>query len=338
LAIGSPGAAGEGPFSGAVILVGLDPSDLFNPIRYQDTVRYGSTGDRFGFALAWAGDTLAISAVGRSLDRIIGEVLLYRNTTAGLQLIGPLPVQWQDIQLPFTRWFGTSIAVAGDRIAVSAPYSGTRTNVAQQNLGTLFIFGRDPVSTTGWALDTAWFDPVTVEPTGCIFGHIELGRSGLGFVGNELFMDHSASYVGSPGNVLMPWQVHDPTLEGCGPCTLRGVERSGGLWRFDEVHGTLHGADRMADRGWTTDGDALYVERFTSSTGEWATAIHRMDEGGPGAWGIAESVPIGGDPCDELDAPLCAKGDLLARMVLQQGPECGVPPGLVRLRVQVLQR
>lgn len=339
LAIGVPGAAEEGALTGAVILCNVVQGGVSDPVQPVDTLFGAAAGDRFGFGLLWVGDTLLVGAVGRSLDRFTGEVPLF-GTAAGALSLGSLPARWQDTQIPFTRWFGKAMAQDRDRLAVAAPYSGFRTEVARQNIGALFLYQRDGNATSGWSLDTVWFDTDVLDD-GCTFEHIELGRNGVAFAGNALVLDHGASYTGGSGNALVPFQSLDPNvqIDGCSTCGLRIVEQAPEGWSFDAVVPTQQPAewDRMAEGGWTTDAGSIYVERGNSVTGEWVTTIHQRDAGGPGTWGVAASLPAMDEDCDVLTGPIVVRGNDLIRIALRR-PDCGAPADVQRSELQIFAR
>lgn len=340
IAIGVPGADGEGAMAGAVVLCTVLAGSVFDPVQVVDTLHGTAAGDRFGYDLLWVGDTLSVGSVGRSLDRFLGEVAQFRSTPTGAAGIGSLPARWQDTQMPFTRWFGKSMAQDMDHLAVAAPYSGFRSELAQQNIGALFIYERNANVTAGWSLDTVWFDTALLGD-GCTFQHIELGRNGLGFAGEALVLDHGASYLGGPGNALVPFQSlgSDVQISGCASCGLRIVEQAPEGWSFDAIVATQQPAewDRMAEGGWTTDAEAIYVERGNSVTGEWVTTIHQRDAGGSGTWGVAASLPALDAACDVLTGPLVVSGNDLMRIALRR-PDCGVPADVQRSELQIFAR
>ena len=341
IAIGVPGANSEGSMTGAVVLCSVLAGSVADPVQSVDTLEGIAAGDRFGYSLAWIGDTLAVGAVGRSLDRFTGEVPLFSATASGATGLASLPARWENTEIPFTRWFGMSLANSGDRMAVTAPYSGFRTDFDQQNVGVLFMYQRNMADPSGWALDTVWSD-MSLMSDGCTFAHLELGRNGVGFVGNDLVLDHGPSYDGIPGDALVPFQSRGAAVlvDGCADCGLRIVEEGVDGWSFDQVVATQQSAewDRMAERGWTTDAEALYVERGNSATGAWATTIHQRDVGGVGAWGVAATLPALDAACDVLTGPLAVSGNDLMRIALRRPTTCDVPADVQRLELQIFSR
>ncbi|MBL7938225.1 MAG: FG-GAP repeat protein [Flavobacteriales bacterium] len=337
IAIGIPGADHDGALTGSVLLCVVLPGAVEDPVQVVDTLRGLAAGDRFGYSLAWCGDSLAIGAVGRSLDRFTGEVPLF-GATAGAVAIGSLQARWQDLQVPFTRYFGMSIAQGGDHLAVSAPFAGFRNDVPQQNIGALFMYERNASEPTGWALDTVW-SGTNVLPDGCTFEHLELGRNGAGFVGDALVLDHGVPYSGGPGTSLLPFRSLGDVLQGCASCRLRVATHQEGQWSFDAMVDPQHPAelDRIAERGWTTDPTAIYVERVNSSTGVWATTIHQRDSGGPGVWGVEAVIPALDEACDKLAGPITVSGNDLMRIALRSGT-CDVPENVVRAELQIFSR
>jgi|GEM_PF-6703403 len=341
IAVGVPGATSEGPMTGAVVLCTVLASSVADPVQLVDTLLGTAAGDRFGFSLSWVGDSLAVGSVGRSLDRFTGEVPVFAATNSGAMAIGSVPARWQDLEIPFTRWFGMSLANDGDRMAVTAPYAGFRTDFDQQNIGALFVYQRNTADPSGWALDTVWFD-LSLVPDGCTFAHLELGRNGVGFVGNDLVIDHGPSYDGISGNELVPFQSRGAEIlvDGCADCSLRIVEHGPDGWSFDTMIATQQpaGSDRMAERGWSTDADALYVQRGNSATGEWVTTIHQRDAGGPGVWGVQTTLPALDALCDILTGPIAVSGDDLMRIAMRRSGACGAPADVQRLELQIFAR
>lgn len=335
LAIGVPGDDGLGAMAGAVILVDILSLGSLDPVLVRDTIRYGAAGDRFGMSLLWIGDTLAVGAVGRSLDRVVGEVRLYHDSPTTVHALGGLPLAWNDIQLPFTRWFGAALACSGEKLAVAAPFSGTGSAVAGHNIGSLFIYERDPGSAIGWALDTAWFDPAMINDSACVFGHIELGRGGLGFLDDAIVFDHALAYSGGPGSELVPWQDRSGTL-GCAPCGVRIARYEEASWLFGLASATDQVMSHMT--GWTTDAGSLYAHRYDGAVGAWCTAVHERDFPEPGMWGVAECIDASDPVCDVFVAPLSVAGDRMLRLAAQRGSACDVPDGVQKLRLEMLRR
>lgn len=341
LAVGSPGAASAGPFTGVVRMFRIVPADLIDPVQTSGSIVLPDAvgNDRFGYALAWIGDTLLASAVGRSSFHTTGAVFLCADGPQGFQAIGALPIASNDVQVPFTRWFGRSIAVARDRIAIAAPYSGFDVGYAEQNVGAVHLFKPDLVSGIGWVLDTAWFDAGLDAADPCRFERIELGKEGLAFVGDELIMDHSRRHIGVPGTLLEHWQSHDPAPIGCPECGLRIVQHEASDWDFDGSTSPLASSPLLQRgvRGWCVDGDTLYVEWFDPTAVTWHTDRHVRDAGGPGAWGVVDEIPEL-DACDDLRGPMIVNGDHLVRTSLRRGSECGVEDGSMAIDLQIFHR
>lgn len=338
LAIGSPGATSAGPFTGAVRMFRIRPNDLTSPVQPYGSIDLPDAvgNERFGYTLAWSGDTLLASAVDRSSFHMTGAVFLCADGPEGFIPIGVLPAQWTDLQIPFMRWFGTSIAVSEGRIAVASPFTGFDIGNAEQNIGAVHVFKRDPATPLGWALDTVWFDPALDGAGSCSFDRIELGNEGLAFAGDQLVLDYSQRYIGSTGTALQPWQVHDPALMGCPECGLRIVGQDAGSWMFDgsaepdqdEVQFTRGVA------GWSSANGDLFIEWYRQSDDTWRTSVHRRDEGGPNAWGITSEVAEL-DACDDLRGPLVIDGGHLVRSSQRRGADCAVGTDLIELEFQI---
>jgi len=334
VAIGSPGAASGGPFTGAVDIMQWNPDAMDDPLLPLERILLpdATSGDRFGYALLWVGDTLAVGAVGRSGPLRTGQVSLFRPTGGGYLLLGHLPLAASHVQAPFVRWFGSTLAQQGDRLYVAAPFTGFRQDEPGQNIGSLHRYVRAPLSPLGWAFDGAWMDAAS---DGCGMARIELGRTALMGAGAALLVDHSAQYAGEEGSALSPWQQYpSPAQEGCATCGLRSL-----TWDEEGVNaleaalvkpstdallpvsGSVHGLEDLAINWWMPAG------------GAWVTCIHRFDEDA-GVWTIAEQLSAT-DDCDLMDQPMARYNDLLARVVVHTGADCSVPDGMVRTFLQV---
>lgn len=337
LAVGSPATDAAGPYSGEVRMYAIDPqpgADALQPMGVL--VLDDATGnDRFGYAVHWLGDTLAVSAVGRAGIRSFGEVFLFDVLDGVPGLIAPLPSPRQDLQTPFIRWFGTTMAFDGDRLVVVAPFTGFEPARPQQNIGSLHLYHRDGSSASGWVLDSAWADMRVDTTTSCSFLRMELGRWGVAFTGDDLVVDNAASYDGTPGNPLEPWLFPD-TVPGCDACGLHFVAYADNVWDLSGSTTIAPPAEpqQRAVEAWMMHGDALYAGWYDPTNGSWSTAIHRRDQGGPGAWGV-DAVLMATDACDRLDGPLATDGARLVRVVTSRGSACDAPPGSMHIRAEV---
>jgi hypothetical protein len=336
LAVGSPATDDAGPLTGEVRMytVDLEPgADVLQPsgvIALEDR----TSNDRFGYTVCWLGDTLAVSAVGRAARRSFGKVFLFSSGDVPA-LIAPLPSSSEDVQAPFIRWFGATMTTNGNRLAIAAPFTGFEATRPMQNIGSIHMYRRDALEPSGWTRDTAWADTRVDTAIVCSFQHMELGRWGLAFAGEELVMDHAQLYQGISGNDLEPWYFPD-TSEACPACGLRIVRNLSGVWDLSGSSPVAPYSPQQtrAVHGWTVAEDALYVGWFDPTNEVWTTAVHRRDQGGPGAWGVEATIPST-DPCDDLSGPLDVNGALLARLTERRGAECGVAPGMVRIGVEI---
>ncbi len=337
LAVGSPGAEAAGPFTGETRLYSIDlepGADVLQPIGSL-MLEDATSNDLFGYDVHWLGDTLAVSAVGRAEARSLGEVFLFTLIGGDPLWSGSLPSPLADLQVPFIRWFGACMANAGDRMAVAAPFSGFETSRPQQNIGALAIYRRDNAQPSGWVLDTAWADLRTDTGTTCSFQRMELGRWGLAFSGGQLIMDHSRPYTGVVGNDLEPWLFPDPA-PACATCGSLIVQNTDGHWELSSAAALQPGnaAFTRAAEALSVAGDALFAGWFDPVNGSWMTEVHRRDQGGPGAWGVEQTIPAS-STCDRLDGPIAVEGGHLARSTRQVASGCGVPEGFFRLGVEV---
>ncbi len=337
LAVGSPGAGSAGPFTGETRLYTIDEepgADVLQPIGSL-VLDDATSNDLFGYGVHWLGDTLAVSAVGRAEARSLGEVFLFTLSGGDAVWSASLPSPLADLQVPFIRWFGARMTHAGDRMAVAAPFSGFETSRPQQNIGALAVYRKDGAQPSGWVLDTAWADMRTDTGTACSFQRMELGRWGLAFSGEELIMDHARPYTGIDGNELEPWLFPDPA-PACATCGSLIVQNTDGQWELStaialqpEDAAYMRGAEAL-----TVLGDALFAGWFDPVGGSWMTEVHRRDQGGPGAWGVEQTIPAS-TTCDRLDGPLAVDGVHLARSTRQVASGCAVPQGFYRLGVEV---
>lgn len=340
LAVGSPAAQAGGPFTGEVRLYALnnipgeDVLDLQEVITHPDQVSNG----RFGYALHWLGDTLAVSAVSLASSRSSGRVALFLPAPGGYSTTPPLTLSPQNDDVPFIRWFGAAIARSGDRLAIAAPFSGFEATIDQQNVGSIHLFRRDTLSPSGWVADTCWSDLSIDGSTACAFERMELGRWGMAFVDGGLMVDHSVRYSGPGGSALSPWTLPDTAAGACPPCGLRAVRLVQEAWDFAGASVPL-GTGLPFYRGtssWCAAHDTLIHGRQDPGTGEWATVVHLRNEGGDDAWGPSLVLPLN-DPCDGLTGPMRLAGPFFVRVAIRTGETCSVPVGSMRLSVEVFQ-
>lgn len=335
LAVGAPGVNDH---SGRVRLFSIDTQDQIDPLVDLGPLPFTDLlpDDRFGYSLAWLGDTLAVGTVGRTGFRRQGAVLLFAGGTNGTDPIGELPVDPDRGQVPFQRWFGTSITRSGDRLAVAASFTGFQENEPRENIGTVHLYRRDGGATVGWSLDTVLFD-ITPRSNPCVFfERVELGREGMAFVDDRLVVDHSSFYTGTSGNDLAPWRSHGSGMNGCAECALRIIPNTG-TWDLGTALTTAQEPDQARSiEGWAVDGDALFVNWHRATGPNWETAIHQRDQGGANAWGIGTTLPEL-DPCDILSGPIAVDSATLVRTSLRRDPGCGVAAGMMELELQIFR-
>lgn len=340
LAIGSPGAQGGGPFTGEVRLYALsdipgeDVLELQEVINHPDQVSNG----RFGYALHWLGDTLAVSAVSLASSRSSGRVSLFLPAPGGYSATPPLTLLPQSTSVPYTRWFGAALASSGGRLAIAAPFSGFEATIDQQNTGSIHLFRRDPLSPVGWTADTSWADISVDGSTACAFERMELGRWGMAFVDGGLMVDHTNRYSGPDGSVLSPWTVPDTAAGACPACGLRAVHLEQQAWDFTGSSAPL-GTGLPFYRGtssWCAAHDTLIYGRQDPGTEEWATVVHLRNQGGDQAWGPSLILPLTGQ-CDRPSGPMLLSGPFFVRVSIRTGEGCAVPVASMRLVVDVFE-
>ena len=335
LLVGSPSSDVAGAYSGKVRVFRIDTSQPNQPLSESQPVVLADAQaeDRFGYAMELAGDTLWVSAIGRSAFHVNGVVQAFSVLEAGLAPISALSPRWTDSQLPFTRGFGVAVLPRANRVLVAAPFSGFDTTLVDSDIGSLHAYVRDATEPNGWRVDTVLFDHTVQED--CGYARVQLGRWGLGYSQGCLVVDHSNSFSGVQGNSLVPWPVQPPSPEGCAACGLRLIPWEGTL---DLEGGDFLPADPSWERatsGWFATDDALFVEWFDSSDQTWHTAQHQRDPV-DGTWSVPYLIDEL-DVCDDLSGPLVVKGDVLLRTAWRRGDACGAP-GAARVEVQLFQR
>ncbi|MBK8340606.1 MAG: hypothetical protein IPK99_11715 [Flavobacteriales bacterium] len=337
LTIGSPQSNANGPNAGEVHMYQLDIDDPFDPVIDLGPLNpaVAAPGDLFGYAQCWAGDTLVISAPGRSFFRATGAVFLFAGSATGASEIGTLAADPLQDQIPFVRWFGGALASTGDRLAIASPFSGFEPGLAQQNIGSLHLFQRDANVPEGWARDTVAFDPSPDTASGCDLKWMELGRAGMFFADGDLVLDHSARYAGVPGVAFGSWLVHQQEQGACPECGLRILDAQTPGEIGSAVPLVLDSNQyRRAFYGWSAFGDRILLERFDPIGSAWSTAVHARDTGGIGMWGVEQVLPEL-EPCDDLRGPIACNSTFLVRTSLRRDPGCGVPAGSMRVELQI---
>jgi len=335
LAVGAPGASA---FTGAVHLYGVEPSDLFEPLIDLGELPAPPllAGYRFGYSLLWIGDTLAVGAVARPAFRTNGAVFLFDASDEPV-LLGELPQEPARVQIPFQRWFGASLAQAGDLLAVAAPFTGFRDDLPNQQVGCIQLYRKEPQAASGWALDTVLFDVEPQDNPCQFFKRVELGRSGLAFVDGRLVVDHALAYSGTEGDALEPWRAHVSDTTGCTECALRVLAPQAGVWNMEGSAATgQEPALRRSIAGWSAYGDRLFVNWYDPLAQIWGTATHRRDMGGPDGWGVETVLPEA-DVCDILTGPMAAGPNVLVRASMRRSSACGVDIGMIGVQVQVFR-
>ncbi len=341
LAVGSPGDAAGGAFTGAVHLYAIDTApgeeqlDLIQSLQMPDA----SANERGGYSVRWIGDTLVTGFVSRSSFRSIGGLTCFVPEDGTYVTSEPLAIGQISYPVPFIRWFGASIAASGARLAVAAPFSGFESTNAQQNLGSIHMYYRDSGSPSGWSPDTAWSDLTLDGLASCAFERMELGRWGMAFVNGGLIIDQSVRYDGGSGDALDPWMTPMDSSGACSACGLRIVRQNGSIWDFDGAQAPAGSGPplRRAPAAWCAEGDSLIISTFDPVEDTWRSTLHRRDEGGSDAWGAA-SVLATGEACDTPSGPILLAPARLIRVNARSGTPCSVPQGMMRLTLEVFDR
>ena len=132
----------------------------------------GASGDRFGFAMALAGDTLVVGAPGANVADVADAGAAYVFVRSGDIWTQQAKLTAGDL-VTSSPAFGTSVAVDGDTILVSSPQAGT------QDQGLVFVFVR---SASTWTRQAALsgFD----SANGDLFGQAVALRGNLAVIGS----------------------------------------------------------------------------------------------------------------------------------------------------------
>ena len=160
-----------------------------------------TAGDRFGSQLALSGNTLAVSAIGdSSVATQSGAVYVFVRDELG---------EWsQQAKLKADNagaddWFGYSLALSGDRIAVGAPFEdgdadgvNKASNDDAANTGAVYVFERD--ETDSWSQTT--YIKAANSDAGDRFGNALALQDNLLAVGAPLEDSQSTGVNSTPDN------------------------------------------------------------------------------------------------------------------------------------------
>lgn len=141
---------------------------LLNEIVAAD----GASGDRFGFAMALAGDTLVVGAPGANVADVADAGAAYVFVRSGNTWAQQAKLTAGSL-VTSTPNFGTSVAIDGDTILVSSPLGGT------QDQGLVFVFVRSGGTWTQQAT-LSGFD----SANGDLFGQAVALRGNLAVIGS----------------------------------------------------------------------------------------------------------------------------------------------------------
>ena len=166
LIVGAPGEDGISPLypeAGLVYVFGYTATQA-SPLGWGqvDTLSPmppSRAGARFGSALAWDGNTLAVGAPFEDMltltDLITDTGAAYLFTyTIGLRT----PAGWGQVDTITPRGlssgaqFGASLSLGGDLLVVGAPYADGIISGTLQDAGTAYLFGRNQGGSNSWGL------------------------------------------------------------------------------------------------------------------------------------------------------------------------------------------
>lgn len=273
----------------------------------------GEGTDWFGSSVAFSGDTIAVGSPESNQSGTFsqGSVFIFDRDQGGAENWG-MVTEIVAADGTASDFFGTSLALDGDTLAVYAPLS-------DQN-GAVYIFERDLTGADAWGQRTKLIDPVAAngeqfgwdidldgddlivgEPfygdtellgQAVLFSRDEGGADSWGLVTNLTasdafdFSDYGASVaidgdliaIGSPAE----WEFNDP-----GRVYLYGRNQGGsGMWgEIAIVNDTVNGvAGDMLGAAVALDGTTL-VAGAPAHGGDGAAYVFEKDQGGTDMWG-----------------------------------------------------
>jgi hypothetical protein len=225
---------------------------------------------RFGHGLAIDGDLVAVSAVGAESNR--GKVYLY-SRSAGWARVEELS---DPSGQPFD-WFGSSLALEGDRLVVGA--QAADIDAANPGTGAAFLYERNQGGADQWGLVTRL---VADQPE---------------------FDSFFGSHVALEGDTLVVAAYNADRYEGGQPV----AHQVGAAYVFEKDQGGVNAWGQVArlqpsdgavlDRfgiGLALAGNDLWLGAPNRTVpggfgGEGTVYHYRRDEGGAGAWGLVSS-------------------------------------------------
>jgi DNA polymerase IIIc chi subunit len=248
---------------------------------------------RFGHALAIDGDLIAVSAVGADSNR--GKVYLYSRSAGWARTKALSDPTGQ----PFD-WFGSSLALEGDRLVVGA--QAADLDAANIGTGAAFVYERNQGGADQWGLVTRLVaDPPEFDS----------------FFGSRVALEDDTLVVAA---------YNADRYEGGQPV----AHQVGAAYVFEKDQGGVNGWGQVAI---LQPSDGAVLDRFGSGLalagndlwlgapnravpggfgGEGTVYHYRRDEGSPGAWGLVS--PVAADPGSrnaDFGSALAAEGGVL---------------------------
>jgi len=340
LAVGSPGSGVQGECSGEVRLFDISTVLQTGVVSALSTLSApnGIGGDRLGYTLALKGDTLLAAAVGRLSARSSGAVYVWRVVDGAVNLIGRLQPNMSNTQVPYVRWFGTTIRLAGSELFIGAPFSGFQES-GEQLLGTVHRFSIDLDALPGWSQTDVLYDANTIASNGCGFEFLENGRAALGVLGECLVLERTTTAGGGVPSGCASWPFLQAEWDGCAGCTLAITCPQGGPWSI-EGSGTINPGDTglfHSPGAWCVLPGGLAVNWLDQTDNIWNTSIIEVEPSG--SWTNVQVLPpLHSIPsCDDMHEPMLAVGDRITRVVTRRGAACGVPVGSIQLAMHVFE-
>jgi len=163
LVIGAPGAHGSVAGAGAAFLYDISGGS----ITYLDRIIHatGTIDDKFGYSVAIDGTNLFVGSPGRTVgtQSTAGAVFVY-------ELPGLTQVAQLEMSVPVFAQLGYGLAVSGDQLAVSAPY----TTNPNSSYGGVYLFEKPGAEWADATENHTFIPQISVADYGLYGGHFQL--------------------------------------------------------------------------------------------------------------------------------------------------------------------
>jgi len=246
-------------------------------------------GDLFGFSVAVDGDLMVVGAAYDTIETNVAQGSVYVYERRGVSNTWEMV---RKLTLPDGHeydFFGQAVAVAGDVVAVGAPFhDGVHTNV-----GAAFVFERDAGGSNAWGLVT------TLTPA-LQFGECQFGSS-----------------IAAAGDVVVVGVPFADTLFQSDRGMAYVYERNqDGINQWDLVE-TLTTPTALTNSWFgmsvAVDGDVIVASAPGVHHMEGAAYVFERDAGGTGNWGqVRELIASDGLPDQAFGSSVDVAGDVIA--------------------------